>query len=97
MRTMMFVRIPVEAGNRAIKDGSIAKIFGQFIETFTPEAAYFTTRDGERCGVFVFDMKQPSQMPAIAEPFFIGFQARVEYSPAMNGEDLKTGLAGLKL
>jgi hypothetical protein len=97
MRTMMFVRIPVEAGNRAIKDGSIAKIFGQFIETFTPEAAYFTTRDGERCGVFVFEMKHPSQMPALAEPFFLGLDARVDYSPAMTVEDLKAGLAGLKL
>jgi hypothetical protein len=93
----MFVRIPAEAGNRAIKDGSIAKIFGQFIETFKPEATYFITQNGERCGVFVFDLKQPSQMPAVAEPLFIGLQARIEYCPAMTVEDLKTGLAALKL
>jgi hypothetical protein len=97
MRTLMFVRIPVDAGNRAIKNGSIGRIFGQFIETYKPEAAYFTTLGGERCGVFVFDFKQPSQMPAIAEPFFFELQARVEYSPAMSPEDLKAGLADLKL
>ncbi|MBI2837534.1 MAG: hypothetical protein HYX75_04425 [Acidobacteria bacterium] len=96
MRMMMTVQIPTEAGNRAIKDGSLPKVMGQFMEAYRPEAAYFITRDGERCAVFVFDMKDGAQMPPIAEPFFFALNARVEYCPAMNAEDLKSGLGSVK-
>ncbi|MBI2838185.1 MAG: hypothetical protein HYX75_07730 [Acidobacteria bacterium] len=54
------------------------------------------TLEGERCGLFVFDMKEVSRMPSIAEPFFLGLDARVEYCPAMNPEDLKRGLGALR-
>jgi hypothetical protein len=39
MRMMMRVMIPVEAGNAAIKDDSLAKTIQQFMDTAKPEAA----------------------------------------------------------
>ena len=95
MRMMMRVYIPVEAGNDAIKSGSLAKTFQHFMDTAKPEAAYFVADGGERTAYFFFDLKQPSDIPAIAEPFFVNLRAAVDITPAMNIEDVKTGLAAL--
>ncbi len=92
MRMMMKVSVPVEAGNKAIKDGSLPKTMMSFVERFKPEAAYFTTDHGQRTGFFVFDMKEPSLMPSIAEPFFLNLNASISYSPVMNVEDMRVGV-----
>jgi hypothetical protein len=39
-----------------------------------------------------FDMKDASDIPAIAEPLFAGLNAKVQLLPAMNAEDLRWGL-----
>jgi hypothetical protein len=97
MRMMMRVAIPNEGGNQAIKDGSIGTLMGKFLEEHKPEAAYFTADGGERVAYFFLDMKDSSDMPALAEGFFIGLNAHVTFQPAMNGQDLKAGLSKIKL
>ena len=92
MRMMMKVTIPVEAGNKGISEGLLPKIVMGTIERVKPECSYFTTNHGERCAIMVFDLKDPSDIPSIAEPFFNGLHARVEFAPVMTPEDLKKGL-----
>ena len=53
-----------------------------------PEAVYFTARDGKRGGTMVVDLASPSQLPAIAEPLFLTFEASVSVHPTMTPEDL---------
>jgi len=96
MRMMMRVYIPVEAGNVALKNGSLAQTFQQFMDTAKPEAAYFVADGGERTAYFFFDLKQASDIPVIAEPFFANLQAAIDVTPAMNIEDVRAGLASLK-
>ena len=96
MRMMMKVRMNTEMSNRAIKDGSLPKLLEKTMEELKPEAAYFTVDQGRRCAFMVFDMKDPSTMPSIAEPFFSTLGAEIEYTPVMNREDLKTGLQKLQ-
>lgn len=43
----------------------------------------------------VFDMEDPSEIPSVAEPFFITFNARVEFQPVMNLQDLQKALSGI--
>jgi hypothetical protein len=95
MRMMARVTIPAEAGNRAIKGGTLPKVMQQTIERWKPEAAYFTTFDGRRTAYFVFDLPEPSAIPVFAEPFFVEMEAEVQFSPVMNGEDLQKGLSSL--
>jgi hypothetical protein len=40
----------------------------------------------------VFDLKDPSEIPANAETFFQNLNAKVEFSPVMNADELKIGL-----
>ena len=35
-------------------------------------------------------------MPAVAEPWFLAFDAHIEFHPAMNLEDLKTATPGIE-
>ena len=93
MRTMLRITIPTETGNRAIKDGSLQKVLAATMEKLKPEAVYFVTHNGLRSGMLFFDMKDSSEVPAIAEPLFQQLDATCEFLPAMNGADLQKGLS----
>jgi len=92
VRIMLKISMAVEAGNRAIKDGSLPKLMNSAMERLHPEAAYFYAEGGKRTAQMVFDMKDPSQIPSIVEPFFMGLDAEVSITPVMNAADLKAGL-----
>lgn len=93
MRMMLKFTLPVERGNAAIKDGSLARTMESIMTQLKPEAAYFTALDGMRGGMIFFDMTDPSQIVDVVEPFLLNLNARTELVPVMNGEDLRKGLA----
>ena len=93
MRFMMHVSMPVEKFNEALRDGSAAKKLGRILEETKPEAAYFTAKDGKRGGYIIVNISNASEIPRLAEPWFLNFNATVEFMPAMVPEDLqKAGL-----
>lgn len=96
MRTLLKVTLDVVASNKALLDGSLPKMMQTAMEKLKPEASYFTTMDGCRTCIIIFDMKDPSEMPSISEPFFLNLNAKVEFSPVMNADDLKKGLESLQ-
>ena len=87
--------MPVESGNRAVKDGTVGTLMQRSAERWKPEAMYFTTFDGRRTVYMVFDLPDASDIPPFAEPFFRQLDAEVELAPVMNGEDLQRGLSQL--
>ena len=96
MRCLLKVSIAVEAGNAAISDGSLPKTIDSILSELKPEATYFTDDDGKRTGFIFFDLKEPAQIPAVAEPWFFAFNAQIELHPAMNLEDLKKATPGIE-
>jgi len=86
MRFLFKVSMPVEAGNAAAKSGfgAIQSILAQQ----NPEAVYFAAEGGKRTGYLIIHMDDASQIPAIAEPWFLALNASVEVTPAMTPEDL---------
>ena len=96
MRMMMKVTIPIEAGNAAARSGSLGTTIQKILADLKPEAAYFLEDSGQRAGIIFFDMKESSQLPAIAEPWFLAFNASLTVRPAMNAEDLAMGMPGMQ-
>ncbi len=92
MRMMLRVMMDTAAANKAAQDGTMQKTLQRLFDDLKPEAAYFTTQDGQRGGYFFFDMKDPSEMPVIAEPLFAALGARLTWQPVMSREDLMAGL-----
>lgn len=92
MRMMMKVKMDTEAGSRAIQDGSLPQLMGEMLGQLQPEAAYFGPEGGMRTAFVVFDLKDPSQLPALTEPLFGQLKATVEMFPVMDQQDLQKGL-----
>ncbi len=88
MRVLMKVSIPMEAGNAAIMDGSLPMKLKAILDDMKPEAVYFIEEHGKRTGMIVADLMDESCIPALAEPFFLAFNATVEMHPAMVLDDL---------
>jgi hypothetical protein len=89
MRMLLRVSIPVETGNAAAKAGTLGSTVEQILADLKPEAAYWFADDsGHRSGSIVFDMKDTSEIPAVAEPWFLAFNAKVSLRPIMNTQDL---------
>jgi hypothetical protein len=89
MRVLLNVRIPHQQFNAAVKDGTVGSKLKRILEAIKPEAAYFTEHNGQRGAVIVVDLPDPSKIPALAEPWFLTFQADVEFRIAMTPADLK--------
>ena len=88
MRFLLKVNIPVEAGNNAAKAGELGSTIQSILEDLKPEAVYFTDNNGQRTGFIFLEMKDASQIPAIAEPWFLAFNASIEIHPVMVPKDL---------
>lgn len=91
---LLTVEFPIEPFNSLVKSGEVGGIIGRILDTIKPETAYFTEQDGKRGGIFVVDVKSPSDVPVLAEPFFLNFNASCKFRILMSPEDLQN--AGLE-
>lgn len=93
MRMLLHVKIPHQEFNAAVRDGSVGAKLNRILEETRPELTYFTERGGRRGVVMIVNLDDPSEIPTYAEPWFLSFNADVEFHVAMTPEDL--GRAGL--
>ncbi|MDH4064784.1 MAG: panthothenate synthetase [Acidobacteriota bacterium] len=94
MRMLLIAKNPPGKFNAGVRDGSSGQKLVKIIEDLKPEAVYFTEIDGRRTAVLVVDLKDASEIPKYAEPFFLNFESEVHFHPVMTPEDL--GRAGLE-
>ena len=94
MRMLLHVRIPHEEFNAAVRDGSVGRKMKQILDETRAEAVYFTEYDGRGGAIMIINIKDPSEVPKFAEPWFLSFNADVQFHIAMTPEEL--GRAGLE-
>jgi hypothetical protein len=93
MKMIVRVDFPVEPFNTLIRKGTAAKAIQKVLEAVKPEAAYFSSLNGKRGGILIVNVKEASDIPSIAEPFFLSFNADCHFDPCMTPEDLaKSGI-----
>jgi len=96
MRMLLHVKFPHEPFNAAVKDGTAGKKTRRILDELKPEAVYFGDFQGHRGGIMIINLDDPSKIPAIAEPWFLTFNADCDLRVVMTPEDLaKAGLDNL--
>jgi hypothetical protein len=96
MRMLLNVTIPHEPFNTAVRKGTVGETINKILQATKPEAVYFTEQDGHRGAILIVNVADPSQVPALAEPWFLHFHADCKFRIVMTPEDLqRAGLAEL--
>jgi len=89
MRILLTATLPHHKFNAAVKDGTVGAKIGKILDAIKPESVYFTEFCGKRTAVLVVDLPDASKIPALAEPWFLTFEADVQIHPCMTPDDLK--------
>ena len=89
MKMLLHVRLPHKEFNEAVRAGTAGSKLNRILEETRPEAVYFTEYDGRRGAVMIVDVADPSKIPTFAEPWFLTFNADVQFHAVMTPEDLK--------
>lgn len=89
MKILLLIRIPNDAFNAAVRDGSAGTKTKAILEETKPEAVYFTEMNGRRTVVLIVELQSPAKVPALAEPWFLTFDAEVEFHVVMSPDDLE--------
>jgi hypothetical protein len=95
MRMMLKAQLDTAAATKSIQSGRMPPLMQSMMEQLKPEAAYFGPEGGHRTAFIIFQMDDPSQLPAITEPLFSEFGAHVQIFPVMDRDDLERGLSAL--
>ena len=94
MRMLMHVKFSHTKFNEAVRDGTIGRKIQQILEETRPEATYFTEYEGRRGVILIVNVENPSKVPGVAEPWFLLFDADVQFHIVISPEEL--GRAGLE-
>ena len=92
MRVLLTIQMDTEKANKAITGRTLPDTLKSVFDRIKPEATYFGSAEGMRTGYIVFDLKDASDIPSVAEPFFQDLGAKVAFMPVMNLEDIQAGL-----
>ncbi len=89
MRMFLNVILPHEPFNTAVRNGTVGATIGRILDEIKPEVAYFTEQNGQRGALLIVDINRPSDIPALAEPWFLNFNADCRFHIVMTPEDLQ--------
>ncbi len=88
MKMLVNVIFPIEPFNSMVRNGTSGNIINRVINEIKPESIYFSEQEGNRGAVMVVEVSDASAIPAIAEPWFLNFEAHCEFRIAMTPDDL---------
>jgi hypothetical protein len=89
MRMLMIVRLSTDEFNGAVRDGTAGSKTNAILDEIKPEAVYFTEINGQRTVMMIVELQKASSIPALAEPWFLTFNAGVEFHVVMGQQELQ--------
>ncbi|MBM4043334.1 MAG: hypothetical protein FJ290_33005 [Planctomycetes bacterium] len=93
MRMMLKVNLSTEKANALVRAGKLASTIRSILDDLKPEAAYFVADEGQRTGFLFLNLADSSEIPRVAEPWFLALDAEVDMRPTMNPDDLAKAAA----
>ena len=78
-KLLITANFSIDVKNDVVKSGKL----GDKIQSI-----YFSSKNGNRTSIMVVDVNDASQLPCIAEPLFLAFNASIEILPLIEPEDL---------
>ncbi len=91
MKVLFKITFPVERFNELARQGTAGQRLAAIVEATKPESFYFTGSQSGRGAVAVYDFADGSQVPAVCEPWFLTFNANIEYSVAISAQEMAKG------
>lgn len=88
MRLLVNVTFPIEPFNSLVRNGTAGAVIERCMDEIKPEQLFFGEHNGKRGCTMVVNVKDESEIPRIAEPMFLHFNASCEFRIAMTKEDL---------
>jgi len=91
MKIILNIEIPNEPFNSMVRAGNAGQTMAAILDGIKPEAAYFHAPGGHRGATMIVDIDDPSEIPSIAEPFFLKLNARCKFDVVMSPQELARG------
>ena len=79
---------PLSLLNSLVRNGTAGAVIERCMDEIKPDQVYFAEHNGKRGCTMVVNIKDESEIPRIAEPMFLNFNANCEFRIAMAKEDL---------
>ena len=86
---LLELRFPHEPFNTKVQNGTAGPLMKRILDEIKPEAVYWTEREGHRAGILIVNIDESSEVPALAEPWFLNFNADCQLRIVMSPEDLE--------
>jgi|SRR5581483_4742392 len=88
MKFIVRATIPVDAGNDMVRSGpAMQQLIDKVMGDVRPESAYFCVEAGQRTVYLIVNVEKTSELPRVAEPFWLALSCDVEFIPCMSQED----------
>ena len=96
MRFIAKVTLPIEAGNALCLDKEMNAKMEAVMSEVRPESVYFGVDNGQRTIFCIVNVTDSHDLPRVAEPFWLGFKANIDFIPVMSQDDFRKAASSIE-
>jgi hypothetical protein len=89
MKFLAKVTLSTEAGNALCRDKDMHRKMDAIMSDVRPESVYFGADSGNRTMFCIVNVDNGHDLPRVAEPFWLGLNATVDFTPVLTAEEFK--------
>ena len=96
MRMLLKAELDLTKTNELMVSGKMGDVVESILGGLKAEAVYFIAENGQRTVLAIVDVKDQTELPAIAEPFFHAFHADISLTPAFTPDEMPKALGAIE-